>query len=266
MDVEWWHKRKGRKAGFGMLSDSVMVIADHPGAVAEAGGEEGARGAEGGREQVGRDVRHVQHDAGHQTAGARWDHRTSRTATDSGQFVTHFLSREDHAMVHFRLKLLWIWWTVLFDMLLEITALRVADGSYMIEIEIFLLCFVFFCCCLRSRRRFICCLYIVCLQLVYRKIRNQLLQNTSNTFLTLHCEWESDANAEKHASATGRQSNCYFLGVTLDTRLTWKTHLEAVAARSVTKLGLLKKLAGTTWGADTHILRRVYTEAARPIM
>ena len=60
--------------------------------------------------------------------------------------------------------------------------------------------------------------------------------------------------------------NPTFLGVTLDTRLTWKTHLEAVAARSVRKLGLLKKLAGTTWGADTHILRRVYTGAVRPIM
>ena len=44
------------------------------------------------------------------------------------------------------------------------------------------------------------------------------------------------------------------LGVTLDTRLTWKTHLKAVAARSVIKLGLLKKLAGTAWGADTNIL------------
>ena len=60
--------------------------------------------------------------------------------------------------------------------------------------------------------------------------------------------------------------NPTFLGVTLDTRLTWKTHLEAVAARSVRKLGLLKKLAGTTWGADTNILRRVYTGAVRPIM
>ena len=48
--------------------------------------------------------------------------------------------------------------------------------------------------------------------------------------------------------------NPTFQGVTLDTRLTWKTHLEAVAARSVRKLGLLKKLAGTTWGADTNIL------------
>ena len=32
------------------------------------------------------------------------------------------------------------------------------------------------------------------------------------------------------------------------------------------KLGLLKKLAGTAWGVDTNILRRVYTGAVRPIM
>ena len=45
-----------------------------------------------------------------------------------------------------------------------------------------------------------------------------------------------------------------------------ETHLEAVAARSVRKLGFLKKVADTTWGADTNILRRVYTGAVRPIM
>ena len=60
--------------------------------------------------------------------------------------------------------------------------------------------------------------------------------------------------------------NPTFLGFTLDTRLTWKTHLEVFAARSVRKLGLLKKVAGTTWGADTNIRRRVYTGAVRPIM
>ena len=60
--------------------------------------------------------------------------------------------------------------------------------------------------------------------------------------------------------------NLTFLGVTLDAYLTWKTQLEAVAARSMRKLGVLKKLAGTTWGADTNILRRVYTGAVRPIM
>ena len=33
--------------------------------------------------------------------------------------------------------------------------------------------------------------------------------------------------------------NPTFLGVTLDTRLTWKRHLETVAARSLRKLGHL---------------------------
>ena len=60
--------------------------------------------------------------------------------------------------------------------------------------------------------------------------------------------------------------NPTFLGVTLDTRLMWKTHLEAVAARSVRKLVNLKKLAGRTWGADANIPRRVYIGAVRPIM
>ena len=36
--------------------------------------------------------------------------------------------------------------------------------------------------------------------------------------------------------------------------------------RSMRKLCLLKKLVGTTWGADTNILRRVYTGAVHPIM
>ena len=56
-----------------------------------------------------------------------------------------------------------------------------------------------------------------------------------------------------------------FLGVTLDTRLTWKPHLEAVETRTVKRLSLLKKLAGTSWGANSRILRQVYTGAVRPI-
>ena len=39
-----------------------------------------------------------------------------------------------------------------------------------------------------------------------------------------------------------------FIGVTLDTCLTWKPHLEAVEAKATRKLVIMKKLAGTTWG------------------
>ena len=71
---------------------------------------------------------------------------------------------------------------------------------------------------------------------------HQLQQNTSNTLLALHCERESDVKAGKQVD------NPTFQGVILDTRLMWKKHLEAVAARSIRQLGLLKILAGTTWG------------------
>ena len=63
-----------------------------------------------------------------------------------------------------------------------------------------------------------------------------------------------------------------FLGVTPDTRLTWKPHLEAVEAKATRKLAIMKKLAGTTWGGQLRhpktglhrgcrTSRRVYTSA-----
>ena len=57
-----------------------------------------------------------------------------------------------------------------------------------------------------------------------------------------------------------------FLGVTLDTRLTWKPHLEVVEAKATRKLTIMKKLAGTTWGANSDILKQVYTGAERPVV
>ena len=57
-----------------------------------------------------------------------------------------------------------------------------------------------------------------------------------------------------------------FLGVTLDTRLTWKPHLEPVEAKATRKLAIMKKLAGTTWGANSDILKQVYTGAVRPVV
>ena len=57
-----------------------------------------------------------------------------------------------------------------------------------------------------------------------------------------------------------------FLGVKLDTRLTWKPHIEDMEAKGIRKLGLLKKLSGTTWGANTKVLKTVYTGTVRPVL
>ena len=56
-----------------------------------------------------------------------------------------------------------------------------------------------------------------------------------------------------------------FLGVKLDTRLTWKPQIEKMERSSLQKLALMRKLEGTTWGAaDSSILTKVYTVTVRP--
>ena len=57
-----------------------------------------------------------------------------------------------------------------------------------------------------------------------------------------------------------------FLGVTLDKRLTCRTHIQAANSKASRKLLLMKKLSGTTWGANTKLLKQVYTGAVRPVM
>ena len=57
-----------------------------------------------------------------------------------------------------------------------------------------------------------------------------------------------------------------FLGVKLDTRLTWKPQIEKMERSSLQKLALMRNLTGTTLGADSSILAKVYTATVRPTM
>ena len=50
-----------------------------------------------------------------------------------------------------------------------------------------------------------------------------------------------------------------FLGVKLDTRL-----IEKIERSSLQKLALMRKLAITTWVADSSVLTKLYTATARP--
>ena len=54
--------------------------------------------------------------------------------------------------------------------------------------------------------------------------------------------------------------------MTFDKRLTWKQQSEKAEARAKVRLLLIKKLAGTTRGADTVTLRRLYTGRVRPVL
>ena len=55
-----------------------------------------------------------------------------------------------------------------------------------------------------------------------------------------------------------------YLGVTFDKRLTWKQHVQSAEAKARRKLNIMRKLAGTEWGANENILKNVYQGSVRP--
>ena len=57
-----------------------------------------------------------------------------------------------------------------------------------------------------------------------------------------------------------------FLGITLDQRLSWKPHIQKTEAKARRKLAIMRKLAGTSWGANSNTLKTVYQGAVRPVM
>ncbi|KAK7097474.1 hypothetical protein V1264_004447 [Littorina saxatilis] len=57
-----------------------------------------------------------------------------------------------------------------------------------------------------------------------------------------------------------------YLGIKLDKKLTWNPHIKEKEKRATRRLSIMKKLAGTKWGASSNILRQVYTGHVRPVM
>lgn len=57
-----------------------------------------------------------------------------------------------------------------------------------------------------------------------------------------------------------------YLGVTFDKRQTWKPHISRIEGTARRKLALMRKLAGTTWGANEQILKTIYQGTVRPTM
>ena len=60
-----------------------------------------------------------------------------------------------------------------------------------------------------------------------------------------------------------QEQNPTYLGVILDKRLTWTPHLQDIEKRGTRRLPLLKKFAGTKWGASSKILKQVWAPAAK---
>ncbi|KAK7113996.1 hypothetical protein V1264_000134 [Littorina saxatilis] len=55
-----------------------------------------------------------------------------------------------------------------------------------------------------------------------------------------------------------------YLGVTYDKRMTWKQHIMNAEGKARRKLNIMRKLAGSHWGANEKILKTVYQGTVRP--
>ena len=61
------------------------------------------------------------------------------------------------------------------------------------------------------------------------------------------------------------EAEATYLSVTFDKRLTWKLHTLRTEGKARKKLAIMRKLAGTTWGANEQILKTVYEGSVRPV-
>ena len=90
-------------------------------------------------------------------------------------------------------------------------------------------------------------------------------RKTTYTIFSLSTK-EQKATLHINGQTLIAEDNPTYLGVTFDKRLTWRQQTEKAEARAKVRLALMKKLAGTTWGADTVTLKRLYTGRVRPVL
>ena len=56
------------------------------------------------------------------------------------------------------------------------------------------------------------------------------------------------------------------LGVTLDSKLTWKPHITPITRKATTALMQCRQIVGKTWGIKPSMMKWIYTAMIRPIM
>ena len=87
-------------------------------------------------------------------------------------------------------------------------------------------------------------------------------EKSSTTLFTLSTQRADDVKLGDFTLKTDDQPT--YLGVTFDKRLTWKHHIVKAETKARRKLAIMRKISGTTWGANERILKTVYSQGIRP--
>ena len=82
---------------------------------------------------------------------------------------------------------------------------------------------------------------------------------------SLHQPSQSSSDLKVNGHDIPASSTIKYIGVTFDQRLTWSKHILEISSRATLRMKILKKLAGTHWGANLKTLEQVYIGSARPV-
>ena len=88
----------------------------------------------------------------------------------------------------------------------------------------------------------------------------------SSTTLFTHSNKQKAGKLKMGDSTIQQAEEATYLGVAFDRWQTWKPHLARAEAKARKKLTIVRKLAGTDWGANEQILKRAYEGAVRPCL
>jgi hypothetical protein len=111
------------------------------------------------------------------------------------------------------------------------------------------------------------------MNLALQKLHDWAKENelTVNTSKTTYDYYTSKHTVQKFNLTLGNNTINYspnptYLGITMDTKMTEKTHIANIMCKAKKRLGLVRRVATTKWGAKTSVFATTYKTYVRPVL
>ena len=97
---------------------------------------------------------------------------------------------------------------------------------------------------------------------------NAMTVNTSKTYYQVFTLAHKTPKINLHLNNETIQpsSEPKYLGMYLDTKMTWKAHIEKTAEKARNRLNILKRLAAKQWGSSQSVLNHTYKIYIKPLL